>query len=103
LGSAARVVEGASELPRPKSRWKTFARTRWGTARFATLEAYRAAEARNPKLDALIDEIDRALRDEDRTVLVRTADRVGASALRETIAHLLGKEALDRVEIARVG
>ena len=103
FGSALRAVERAAELPRVRSRWRTFSVAQWGTVRHSAIEACQALEMTNPKLEALVDEIDRALRDPDRTVLVRTADGVGATSLPNTLAERLGADALGRVHVMRCG
>lgn len=98
LGSAASQVERTSELPRVRRRWRLFATAHWGTVRQAVLDAYRRVESGNPKLEALVDEVERALREPHRRVLIRTADRAAARSLPSTLRERLG----DRYDDARV-
>lgn len=103
LGGASRTVERSAEFRPTPDRWRMFHTNHWGGVRHAALTAYELISAGNPKLEALIDEIDRALRDPDRTVVVRTADRLGANALPATLLARLGEEAMSRVVVARAG
>lgn len=103
LASARRTVDREGDLRQVRSRLRNFAITHWGTARASALEAYDLVEVSNPKFDALLDEIDVALRQSGRTVLVRVADRAAVQALRGVLPEYLDEELLARVSVARVG
>ena len=102
LGSAVRTVERYPEL-RALGSSRTFAITQWGTVRNAAIAAYALAEQSNPKADALIDEVERALRQPDRSVIVRVADRAAAVAMPKILAASLGDDVVERVTVARCG
>lgn len=103
LFSARRVVERSADLPKVKSRMRTFAVAHWGTVRAAALETYDLLADQNPKLEALLDEVDRALRDETRKVVVRVPDRAAVQAATATMTERLGESVMERVAIVRVG
>ena len=103
LGGACRTLERNADIPRARGTWQLFQTNHWGAVRHAALTAYQLVSAGNPKLEALLDEIDRALRDPRRSVLVRTADRLGAVALPSTLRDRLGQDAMERISVARCG